>query len=581
MAPGAPTPVFGPPEPPARRWRGRGRRVLALALSLGLHAALYVVLRLTLLPPVDFDLELESDLDFGAAEAMLAVDPVMNGSEPPPLPPDEPLPAFAAPEDLESTFVVPRPDAGVPDAAVPDAAVPDATPPKPLPDATPPKPEPDAAPKPEPDAAPKSAAPDAAAPPSTAPDAAPPSAAPSTPPDAGAPPSTPPDAGAPPTAPVVAANAPSDAGVAAGPATPTAPPGLAASAPPGSVSLPAGAQLALRLDLALVRASPLAAEARSLLAAIPDWQMVLEGSGVEPVSAMDRVLIASPSLRRDRMVLAGSLANADVGLVRASVARLAATRGLPAAWQTVDGREVAPWANVDATPRHIALLDGRHFAIARLEDLPVVLALAEARAAAQSPASAAPGSTAAGPADAGLPALTGPEALLWMPPDTVVMGEVDGARRLVRGASPRVPERLRVALVALPDARAALEVEGSYATATELADALAFAEARRKALLEDTVTALPLRMMGLWPLVAAAQFQTVEGTRIYLRIELNQAQLRAILTYVRAALEARAQRIAAAASASPAPASGPVSAPASRAPPPAPRSAPGPASKNR
>jgi hypothetical protein len=572
VAPGAPTPVFGPPEPPARRWRGRGRGVLALGLSLGLHAALYVILRLTWLPPVDFDLELESDLDFGAAEAMLAVDPVMNGSEPPPLPPDEPLPAFAAPEDLESTFIVPRPDAGVPDAAVPDAAVPDAERPKPAPDA---------APKPEPDAAPKSAAPDAA-PPSTAPDAALPSTAPDAAPPS-TPPSTPPDAGAPPTAPVVAANAPTDAGLAAGPAIPTAPPGLAASAPPGSVSLPAGAQLALRLDLALVRASPLAAEARSLLAAIPDWQMVLEGSGVEPVSAMDRVLIASPSLRRDRMVLAGSLAHGDDGLVRASVARLAATRGLPAAWQTVDGREVAPWANVDATPRHIALLDGRHFAIARLEDLPVVLALAEARAAAQSPGSAAPGSTPAGPADAGLPALTGPEALLWMPPDTVVMGEVDGARRLVRGASERVPERLRVALVALPDARAALEVEGSYATATELAGALQFAEARRKALLEDTVTALPLRMMGLWPLLAAAQFQTVEGTRIYLRIELNQAQLRAILTYIRAALEARAQRMAAAASASPPPASGPVSAPASRAAPPAsaPRSAPGPASKNR
>jgi hypothetical protein len=555
--------------------------VLALGASLGLHAALYLVLRLTILPPVDFDLELETDLDFGAAEAMLAVEPVMNGSAPPALPPDEPLPAFAAPEDLESTFIVPRPDAAVPDAAIPDAAVPDAAV-KPAPDAAPATSPPDAAPATSPpDAAPATSPPDAA-PATSPPDAAPkplPDAAPSapvtSPPDA-APPSapvtSPPDAGPP----VVAANAPADAGATAVPGAPTAPPGLAASAPPGSVSLPAGAQLALRLDLALVRASPLAPEARALLAAIPDWQMVLEGSGVEPVSAMDRVLIASPSLRRDRMVLAGSLAAGDVALVRASVARLAATRGLPAPWRTVDGREVAPWANVDATPRHIALLDARHFAIARLEDLPVVLALAEARAAAQSPGSRPPGDPA--PPDAGVPPLTGPEALLWMPPETVVMGEVDGARRLVRGATERLPERLRVALVALPENRAALEIEGSYTHATELASALAFAEARRKALLEDTVTALPLRMMGLWPLLAAAQIQTLDGTRLYVRLELNQAQLRAILTYVRAALEARAQRMAAAASAGPPPAGPPASGP--RAGPPASRP-PGPPSKNR
>jgi hypothetical protein len=135
-----------------------------------------------------------------------------------------------------------------------------------------------------------------------------------------------------------------------------------------------------------------------------------------------------------------------------------------------------------------------------------------------------------------------------------------------------------VALVALPETRAALEIEGSYTHATELASALAFAEARRKALLEDTVTALPLRMMGLWPLLAAAQIQTLDGTRLYVRLELNQAQLRAILTYVRAALEARAQRMAAAASAGPPPAGPPASGP--RAGPPASRP-PGPPSKNR
>jgi hypothetical protein len=354
---------------------------------------------------------------------------------------------------------------------------------------------------------------------------------------------------------VVGSTAPVDAGAPVAPGT-RPPAGLAAQAPAGAVSLPAGAQIALRLDLALIRSSPLATEAAALLAAIPDWQRLLGGSDVNPVDVLDRVLIATPSLRQDHMVLAGSLTVPDPAqrVVRRAVDALAKARGVPAQWAKLDEWQVAPWANPDDTPRHIALLSDRHFAIGQITDLPTVLALAKARVDAQQAAPpSAPGTRSPTEApDAGPPApppVTGPDVLLWMPADTVVAGEVDGARRLVRGHSKLVPERLRLALVTLPDERVGLEAEANYLFRDEAQAAVDALEGLRRRLLGDPVIGTTLRVMGLAATLASTQVEILDDTRLSARFELTYPQVRAIMVYLRTSLEARAKRQAEAAAA--------------------------------
>jgi hypothetical protein len=547
------------------------------------HLSGYAAWYLARPPALDIDLELEDDLSFGLTDMPITVDPLMNDPAAATMPPSEAPPSApeSAPADEEG-WGLPKPDAALPpppDAAIPDAAIPDAAPKK-----KPKKPEPDAAPAseaPKTDAAPASEAPK--------PDAAPASEAPT--PDAGPPvvasaepPSDAPkpDAGPP----VVGSTAPGDAGPPAAPG-PRPPAGLAAQAPSGAVSLPAGAQIALRLDLALIRSSPLASEAAALLAAIPDWQRLLGGSDVNPIDVLDRVLIATPSLRQDHMVLAGALTVPDPKqlVVRRAVDALAKARGVPAPWEKLDEWQVAPWANPDDTPRHIALLSDRHFAIGQITDLPTVLALAKARVDAQQAAAPSAPATLSPTQvpDAGPPApppVTGPDVLLWMPADTVVSGEVDGARRLVRGHSKLVPERLRLALVTLPEERVGLEAEANYQFRDEAQAAVDALEGLRRRLLGDPVIGTTLRVMGLAATLAATQVEIVDDTRLYARFELTYPQVRAIMVYLRTSLEARAKRLAeaaaAAASAPPSvmpvgpagPPSGPASSRAPGAPPP-------------
>ena len=200
------------------------------------------------------------------------------------------------------------------------------------------------------------------------------------------------------------------------------------------VALPAGAQIAIRIDLSRVRSSALAENVRRLMEAIPDWQLLLEGSGLDPLNDLDRLLIASPNLQRSRMVLAGRHAHGEQGedFIRAVVARFAAARGTEATWQRRHGVWTAPWPNEDETERVIAIVGARHFVIARPADLPTILAIAVAR-------------TQAGDQDLENPT-SGADALLSMGEGEGFSVEVEGARNFVRGRVAHVPERLRVAI---------------------------------------------------------------------------------------------------------------------------------------
>jgi hypothetical protein len=191
--------------------------------------------------------------------------------------------------------------------------------------------------------------------------------------------------------------------------------------------LPAGGQIALRLDLDRVRASPVRPEVERLLAEIPDWQAILGASGVEPIRDLSRVLVATPNLQRSSLVIAGAL-SAEAGGPREIVERMIEAAGGASAWEDVDGVPSTDWPSPDA-PRRVAIVGERHFVIARGEDLPRVLAIAAARRAAQPEDATARASAA--------------DALLALPDGAAITIEVEGARNYIRRSPCVVPTRLR------------------------------------------------------------------------------------------------------------------------------------------
>ncbi|HEX2675247.1 MAG TPA: hypothetical protein VHM19_01370, partial [Polyangiales bacterium] len=67
---------------------------------------------------------------------------------------------------------------------------------------------------------------------------------------------------------------------------------------------PAGATIALNVDLERVRSSSLLLEATALLQIIPEWELLLQGSGLDPVKDLTRVFVATPNLSRASLVVA-------------------------------------------------------------------------------------------------------------------------------------------------------------------------------------------------------------------------------------------------------------------------------------
>jgi hypothetical protein len=235
-------------------------------------------------------------------------------------------------------------------------------------------------------------------------------------------------------------------------------------------TLPAGAQIAIRIDMARVRASELDQDVRRLMAAIPDWQLLLEGSGIEPLDDLDRLLIASPNLQRSQLVLAGRHAHPDEGAqyIRDVVARFAEARGVEAPWGQRHGVPVAPWPNEDSTERVVAIVGPRHFVIARPQDLPTILAIAVAREETEEDEEAL---------EEALEEATGPDALLSMGEGEAFSVEVEGARNFVRGRVRHIPERLRLAVS--EDDEAILKGRARYEDEDAAAAALTYWEAQR------------------------------------------------------------------------------------------------------
>jgi len=271
---------------------------------------------------------------------------------------------------------------------------------------------------------------------------------------------------------------------------------------------PEGAQLALRLDLARLRTSALATEVGALLAVVPDWQLVLDGSGLDPLEDLERLFIASPDLSRSKMVVAGEYARP--GLAQLAVARLAKARGVEAPWRTEAGYAVAPWANADETARVVTLLGEQQFAITRPEDLGRVIAIA-AGLEARTP-------------DAG----TGGDALLALGQDEIVVFTAEGARAYVRtGQRAMVPIRLRVGVAIATEQEPSIHVafEASYDDEREASQAQDFWDSLRQRFASHPLVAFARLSAPL----GRAEIVREEGS-LSTRIELTTEQASKVLT---------------------------------------------------
>jgi len=307
----------------------------------------------------------------------------------------------------------------------------------------------------------------------------------------------------------------------ADPDTEPDPPPVAAPTLSGPSRIPPGAQLALRVDMKRVRESALAPDVTSFLQGVPDWQLLLEGSGIDPVEDLDRLLVATPNLQRSKLVLAGRHRR-DASFARRSVKRLARSRGKGVRWRQRYGVATAPWYNLDRTPRTIALLSAHHFSIMRRQDLQRILAMTKARELRDAKKE-------------GLVAARGPDALLSMGPEEAISLEVEGVHRFIIGNIKHVPVRLRLAIRETGPDEATVSVLATYASEDDARGASVY----WKKVAEFYSQQLIMTIAGFGKTLRRMEFAPDED-RIQVSFTLSADQIRFILSYAEGRLRGAA-----------------------------------------
>lgn len=280
---------------------------------------------------------------------------------------------------------------------------------------------------------------------------------------------------------------------------------------PPSTRLPPGSQIALRIDMERIRNSPIAEDVRRVLTVIPDWKALLAGSEIDPLRELDRLLIATPNLQRENVVIAGRYVGGRAVVDRA-VDNLAQARGSVATWRTQHGVPVAPWANADATERVIALVGPAHFVIARAQDLPKVLAIATARAKRAKRAADTTGEAA--------------EALLALQEGEALSIEVEGVENFVRRGRRRIPQRLSLSGREAEGPSLLVHAQLSFADDEAAAEALTFWDEKREAYARNTLVAV----LGLAPVLEEAELKQA-GSQLEVELTLHLPQIRLLLGY--------------------------------------------------
>jgi hypothetical protein len=296
----------------------------------------------------------------------------------------------------------------------------------------------------------------------------------------------------------------------------------------GSGYAPAGATIALNVDLARVRQTALVLETQALLDIIPEWQQLLGGSGLDPLADLERVFVASPTLERSSVVLSASHRLSRARLNEA-VAQLATEQGKAAVFRARDGFEIAPWNNRGPTERVIALTGQSQFTITRKGDLERVLQVASAlgRARQEQGFKAAEVQT-----QGGLLAMQDKEAVaLW----------IEGVHKYVPKLTPEesaaqgVPQALRLSIYHVDQFNTELRVRGQYASKSAAAAAFVSMDALRAQLsTHERVT-----FLGLKSALDRAQLEQT-GSALVLKVRLTLHQTRYLMRFVTRALRPRA-----------------------------------------
>lgn len=463
----------------------RSNRLLAvtLAISVAVHVGtLAWVGTMDAFAELDVELAIPTEVEFGVSEGMVEAEAPPEPeapAEPPPAEPPPPEPE--SPTEAGDTSV----DAGRP---IVDAAV-------------------DAGPDGGEDAGPDAEVPDAALDAGVA-DAGDEDAG-----DAGDAGELPADGGAPvpdAASPELVARGEGDAGTAATGGT---------SSLAGPSRLAPGSQIALRLDLAAIRASTLAPAVQRLIDGIPDFHLLLDGSGIDVMRDLDRLYMATPDpFDRSRFVYAGRHVH-DEAWARGAVSRLADASGHPITWTRHRGVWVAPWHNVDRTERIVALIGPQHFVICRPEDLRAVLAYMQVRLERNQETRQRTLTT------------TGADALLTLGPGEALAFEIEGLQQYVRRASIPMPERARASIRTTDEAQVAMEAVAIFADAETAARGQAFWDRQRQRIATQTF----VRYTTFGPILANSELAQ-EGDTVRGGTSLAAGQVEALLGLVQANL---------------------------------------------
>jgi len=291
---------------------------------------------------------------------------------------------------------------------------------------------------------------------------------------------------------------------------------------------PAGTQLSLRINMVRIRESEFVDDVRQLLAAIPDWRLILEGSQIDAVADLDRLFLASPDLRREKLVIAGQY-NGAPDRVRTVVENIATAHGKVAEWTTQGAFEVASWHNEDVTPRVIALVGPQQFVICRPDDLPRVLTVAAGlaeRAKQAAPASTVDASTPVAPVT------TAADALLGADTEDVWSLSVEGARQFVPQRIDAIPTRLQVGVRPIAERKMIdVHANATFDDQAQAENAKRYWDGVRSRFGSHPLVAL----MGMSSPLMNARIELGE-MQLNARSELNVQQVRMLLGFIRNAL---------------------------------------------
>jgi hypothetical protein len=284
---------------------------------------------------------------------------------------------------------------------------------------------------------------------------------------------------------------------------------------------PLGAVIGLHADLDRIRSTSLVLEASALLEIIPEWQHLLQGSGLDPLADFSRVFVATPSLRRSQLVVSARIKGGEPAFASA-VARLAHERGQPAGERSDGGVRTWPWHDRGPTDRVAGLFSSDQLVIAKPEDVGRVLAVSAALARRHA-------------AQPGMEQAAGAAALLSMYENEAVALSVEGVRQFVEGdAVAYAPLGLRISLHHVDEFNAGLRAFAYYASPEQAAAAFERVEALRVLFAEHPRAAY----LGLRSAIQEATFSR-DGDTIVIESRLTMHQTRYLLGFVSRALTQR------------------------------------------